>query len=108
MSVTAIKTDVLILTSDPVQLAKLQRKLKDYEQRYAYLPPEVEPAGTYRYRLLEKLLKERLVDLAEFESYYKQFIWHRPVMFREAVDIIRSYNTGDLSKILAGTGTGLK
>ena len=108
MPVTSIKSEVLVLTRDPEQLAKLQRKLKDYEARYGYIAPEVDPAGTYRYRLLKELLEKKLVDPAEFEEHYLTLDWHDQSAFTEAVAIIKSYNSGDLSKIRVGTGTGLK
>ena len=96
--------DALILTRDPVQREKLRRKKEEYETRYLYQAPEVCPFDTYKLQLLQWLLTKMVVDVEKVEREYAQYTWHQPVAFSDAVNIIRAYNSGDLTGIRGGTG----
>jgi hypothetical protein len=109
MNPTQIKQNVLVLTSDSEQQAKLRRKLEEYAGRYRFTSPEVDPGGTYRHRLLDELLEKQVVDLDAFEKECaEKFGWHFEQDFQEAVAIITAYNSGDLQGIRPGSGTGLR
>ncbi len=95
----------LDLTSDAEQKAKLQRKLKEYDERLAFQAPEVDPHQTYKQRVLKELLEKGFVVVEELrERLDAHFGWAFARSFDDAVNIIASYNANDLSKIRGGTG----
>lgn len=104
MSATAIKNNVLVITSDPEQLGKLQRKLADYQRRYGRQAPEAEPGATYRYYLLGQLLEKKIVDVDQIRDEFMKQEWFQYAAFQEAVAIITAYNTGNLGMIKGGSG----
>ena len=109
MSATQMKSNVLVLTRNGDQQAKLRRKHGEYAKRYEFVAPETDPGGTYRLRLLGVLLEKQVVDVDEFaEECRTKFGWHFEAEFKEAVAIITAYNSGDLAGIRPNSGTGLR
>ena len=109
MSATQMKSNVLVLTRNPEQQAKLRRKHEEYKKRYEFIAPEVDPGGTYRLSLLGELLEKQVVDVDAFAQECRtKFGWHFEADFKEAVAIIDAYNTGDLAGIRPNSGTGLR
>ena len=109
MPATQMKSNVLVLTQDAEQLAKLRRKYEEYEKRYRFMAPETDPAGVYRLGLLGELLEKQIVDVdAVAQEWRTKFGWHYEAVFQEAVAIIAAYNSGDLSAIRPNSGTGLR
>src|SRR5688500_15502539 len=109
MSATQMKSNVLVLTKDSEQQAKLRRKHGEYAKRYEFVAPEPHPSGTYRLRLLGVLLEKQVGDVDEVaDGCRTQFGWHFEAEFNEAVAIITAYNPGDLAGIRPNSGTGLR
>ena len=107
MNPTQIKQNVIVLTRDPVQLEKLRRKHAEYEQRRAKDPSDAD--SVYKAGLLGKLLEKQVLDPEEEERAYAVYAWHIRKDFWNAISVITSYNTGDLSHISPfSPGTGLR
>jgi Zn-dependent M16 (insulinase) family peptidase len=86
--------------TDEELLAKLERKLEEYKARTD------DPDASYKIAVLETLLSGGLVDFntleAELFSKNKENFDSRK--YYDAFMIIRSYVTGNLSKVHGGTG----
>lgn len=99
--------DRIVLTSDPEQKARLQRKLKEYDGRLEFQAPEVDLHATYKQRILKELLEKGSVDAAVVAARLESEIGVSDGRaFSEALHIIAGYNANDLSKIRGGTGLG--
>lgn len=109
MPQTEIKTGIIALTSDPVQLAKLRNKLQEYGARATVAsPPEKDPDTIYKFRLLSELMDKAIIDVEAIEREFAKYAWFDRKLFWNAVGVITSYNQNAPALIVQGTGTGLR
>lgn len=83
---------------------RLQRKYAEYQQRYGFKAPELDPHGFIKYTVLGMLLANGQVDINALRERFQVCSWFREPSFADAVRIIVAYNSGDLSLVHGGTG----
>ncbi|MFH1047452.1 MAG: hypothetical protein V1738_04070 [Patescibacteria group bacterium] len=94
------------LTDSDELRAKLARKLDEYNRRYAYTAPELQPHGHCKQFVLAILLGCGEVRLSGVLDQMSRFCWYSqdPTIATDAFLVIESYNNADYSKLRGGTG----
>lgn len=83
---------------------RLQRKYAEYQQRYGFKAPELDPHGFIKYMVLGMLLADGQVDINALRERFRVCEWFNEGCFADAVKVIAAYNSGDLSLVHGGTG----
>jgi len=94
----------IVLTADAVLVAKLRRKLAEYDRRLAFKAPEIDPHATYKRWALKQLLERGCLHVDAMCAYCVSLGWFDTSAFEDAVRIIDAYNADDLSSVRGGTG----
>ncbi len=95
---------VITLTADADLLAKLQRKLLEYNARMAFRAPETDPHAWYKIQILSRLLKKGEVKVAELRADLERLSFFHEGSFLDALGVINAYNSNELAKVSGGTG----
>jgi len=100
-----VNTDTtIVLTSDSDLLAKLERKLEEYERRIAFRAPESDPHATYKRDILKHLVEFGTADLDSMMQAARNVSWFHEMAFRDAFQIVRAYNANAMQNLFGGTG----
>ncbi len=92
------------LAKDAEHVAKLRRKLEEYDRRLAGRAPDADPHATYKRLALKALLDNGILDAAALCADCGADDWFDGLAFEDAIFIIDAYNRGDLSNVHGGTG----
>ena len=95
---------VIELTEDTEVLAKLRRKLEEYDTRLLNRSPEADPHATYKRDILKYLLETGGVITDELMSKAKTLVWFNEWAFKDALAIVNAYNSDNTGLLYGGTG----